>query len=54
MLCDHVNHLCMMPWVISYHIIMKFIGSFMHAFIHGRTVETESRIYRFSSESRAQ
>lgn len=25
----------------------------MHAFIHGRTVETESRIYQFSSESRA-
>lgn len=25
----------------------------MHAFIQGKTVETDSRIYRFSSESRA-
>jgi hypothetical protein len=25
----------------------------MHAFIKGKTVETESRIYQFSSESRA-
>jgi hypothetical protein len=25
----------------------------MHAIINGRTVETESHIYRFSSESRA-